>query len=173
MRRTAAFFLGAIACLLMCSCGAAQQDNAPEAVAKQTLHASITRNLTALYPLDYEYNLALLESDGSRASFVGITADYADKWKEEIEWNFSLLETFFSSESDEEGKILLHQSQQEWQAFCATTEELNTHLASRYEPTGGTKIAANQLKLFRDRAIELIMKCDQLGISASSPDDQS
>jgi len=156
----------------MCSCGTAQQDNAPENTAEQTLHASIEKNLTALYPMDYEYSLALVESDGSRATFVDITADYADKWKDEIERYYGLLENFFASESDENGKSALRQSQQEWQAFCAATEELNAHLASRYEPTGGTKIAANQLKLYRNRAIELIMKCDQLGISDYSPDDQ-
>ena len=91
--------------------------------------------------------------------------------KAEIERLNGLLDSYFIGESDEKGKSALLQSQQEWQTFRTAAEELNAHLASRYEPTGGTKIAANQLKLFRDRAVELIMKCEQLGITGSLPDD--
>jgi len=146
--------------MFLFSCSSVQQE-----IEQTTLHGAVEYNITALYPLDFEYNLAMLESDGSRATLVNITWEYTEKWKTEIERYYGLL----YGELDEEGRALLHRSRQAWDEYCAVTEEFNSHLSARYEATGGTRIAANQLKLFRDRAVELFMKCIQLGIATSKP----
>jgi len=169
MKRAAAAILWLVVCISMFSCGVVQQEDAPEAE-QSTVHGAVAHNLTALYPLDLEYNSALIESDGNRASLVDITWEFAEKWKDEVERYYNLLESYYAPSNpefsglNEEEKELLRISQREWQTFCAATEELNYHLSWNHEPTGGTKIATNQFKLYRDRAIELIMKCEQLGI---------
>jgi len=154
----------------------ADDDRAPEITTRQaSLHGAIKRNITRLYPLDVAYNAAMLESDGSRAALVDITWEYTEKWKREIERYSDLLEPYYDPAVaaigggfygfHQEGRELFQAAKQAWQAYRDAAEELNRYLAEQYEPTGGTKIAANQLKLYRDRAVELIMKCEQLGIS--------
>lgn len=177
MKRSAILLFGIAACFLLFSCGIIQPENAPETTVEQTTYHGIVEQLASdLYPLDLEYNSALIESDGSRASLVGITAEYTEKWKLEIERYYDLLESYYDPSNfdfnglNEEGKDLLRKSQQDWQKYCVVTEQLNSHLSENHEPTGGTKIAANHLKLYRDRAIELIMKCEQLGITNAADD---
>lgn len=151
-------------CISISSCSYKNSDtqiSEPE-ISSTTITSSPGSYITSkIYPLDKEYMDALSNSDGSIASFVDTTISYGDRWKEKTTTYYNELYKYL----DNEGKRLLMQSQNDWNNFYLSGNNLNQHIMNSYEPTGGKNAAINYIILVRSRAIDLFEKCQQLGIS--------
>lgn len=117
------------------------------------------------YPLDTEYIKALKNSGGSNVEFCNITVEYADKWEEEMKKYYNILYNGLNNE----GKELLKSSQRDWGKFINSQEKLDQNIVTRFG--SGTIVplilSENRITKFRSRAVELFIRCQQMGLVSS------
>ena len=165
MKRKILLSISFLICISLLSC---TNKNATGNVSSLTSQSSSVQSslynypsgIGRLYKLDTEYENALKDSDGSILSFTNITTEYGDKWKTKVTEYYNTLYKAL----DSDGKKVLEQSQNDWQKSSVSNNNFNNYFMNHYEATGGTKAAASYLNLYRDRAVVLLSKCQQLGL---------
>ena len=118
--------------------------------------------LSLEYPLDLEYKDAFEKSMKSNVEFCEITREYANKWEEKMNTYYACM----MNELDDDGKKLLEKSQNEWERFNETNDLLNERTVEAFG--SGTIVPIVQVKhelvKYRSRAMDLLLKCHNLGL---------
>ena len=175
MRKFVLIFV-VIACLFTCSCrdsenNTSQQEQSspssqlpsdPSSASFDSIGDIYIDQLSLEYPLDLEYKDAFEKSMKSNVEFCEITREYANKWKEKMNTYY----TCMMNELDDDGKKLLEKSQKEWERFYETNDLLNERTTETFG--AGTIVpiiqAKHELVKYRSRAIDLLLKCHNLGL---------
>lgn len=166
MKKIKIFILFFVVCLCFdlssCSCKSTDDSFLSSVPVSETISSNTLGNFIngKTYTIDTDYLNALKNSDGSIATFVDITVSYGDKWKEQIKVYYDKL----YSQLDADGQKVLKQSQDDWEKFNGSDDIFNQYLMNHYEPTGGMNAAVNYITLYRSRAVELMEKCQQIGL---------
>jgi len=113
------------------------------------------------HPLEIEFEKEMKTWSGNTSEGVEILCTNGDKWKDEMEKYYELL----NEELDEDKKKWLESSQEKWEIYIEENEELGWQIFDQ-QYHGGTIIQILSAELYynryHDRALDLIQKYEEL-----------